>query len=251
MQGTTPQPHSNALSVQSKTSLTASQQKLAVEINLTALNSKAEPERELVAEFTRVFDHEPPEAIEWAFREWRLQSSFFPAIADIAELISRWHGGADHEDGKKIEANAAWDYVNRYLHKWGVDLLPLYSNGKVTTPPPLDSRIDYALRRIGGLKALNQVDVDKMPFMYRDFCEAYRLAPVAELMAGSLQQQFGEGKLLGNIKQLGQARSLEVSGKQPTTKRLLPKVERSDEWYAERRAKLKQMADELLAKRKK
>jgi hypothetical protein len=214
--------------------LTASQQKLAVEINLTALNSKAEPERELVAEFTRVFDHEPPEAIESAFREWRLQSSFFPAIADIAELISRWHGRVDHDDGKKIEANAAWDYINKYLHEWGVELLPRFSvGGQATTPPPLDSRIDYALRRIGGLRALNQVDVDKMPFMYRDFCEAYRLAPAAELMAGSLQQQFGKDKLLGNVKQLS-----------------VPPVQHGDRRFAERRAELKRQADELLAKRK-
>jgi len=160
----------------------------------------------------------------------------------------------DHGDEKKIEANAAWSYVNEYLRKWGVDLLPLYSGGKVTTPPPLDSRADYALRRIGGLRALNQVDANKMPFMYRDFCEAYALAPAAELMALPLRQQFGDGRLQGDVKQLTEARSMEQHIDQPSeqTEPLndAPPVQRSDEWYTNRRAELKRQADELLAKRK-
>jgi hypothetical protein len=237
--------------------LTASQQKLAVEVNLTAINSKFEPEKELGAEFLRVFGDEPTEAIEWAFREWRLKSQFFPAVSDIAGLISRWHGGVDHGDEKKIEANAAWYYVKEYLRKWGVDLLPLYSGGKVTTPPPLEARADYALRRIGGLRALNQVDTDKLPFMYRDFCEAYALAPAAELMALPLQEQFGDGRLQGNVNQLTEARSMEQHmeqhidqhHEQPEPLKDAQPVWRSDEWYAKRRAELKRQADELLAKR--
>ncbi len=203
-----------------------------------------------MAEFTRVFDQESPEAIEWAFREWRLKSTFFPPIAGIAELISRWHGGVDHEDKKKVEANAAWDHVNDYLRKWGVELLPVYSGGLVITPPPLDARIDYALRRIGGLRALNQVDIDKLPFMRRDFCEAYALAPVAELMALSLLEQFGNDKLQGSVKQLTEAKSMEHHTQQPELRKDALPVQRSGEWYAERRAELKRQADELLAKRK-
>jgi len=202
-----------------------------------------------MAEFTRLFDQEPPEAIEWAFREWRLQSSFFPAIADIVELISTWHGNADREDGQKVQANAAWNYVNEYLRKWGADLLPLYSNGKITIPPPLDARTDYALRRIGGLQALNHVELANLPFMYRDFCEAYRLTPVADSMARLLQEQFG-GKLLGNVKQLGPVKSCEPNTQAFTPTARTPKIERDDKWYAQRRAKLKLQAEELSARRK-
>jgi len=217
------QRRSNDLSAQSETSLTASQQRLAVEINLTAINSKLEVQSELAAEFVRVFDSEPPEAIQWAFREWRLQSSFFPAIADIAKLISQWHGGVDQQDQKKIEANAAWNYVNEYLGEWGADRLPVYSGGgQKTSPPPLDARTEYALRRIGGLRALNHVDLEKMPFMYRDFCEAYSLAPMAESMAPLLAQQFSEQKLLGEIKQLAKAKTIQgekLPGKSPKNAR--------------------------------
>ena len=79
----------SALELSSKTSLTESQQTLAVEINLTSLNSKAIPEGELVAEFSREFTSEKPENIQWAFREHRRQSQFFPSIAEIRTLVDR------------------------------------------------------------------------------------------------------------------------------------------------------------------
>jgi len=37
------------------------------------------------------FEKQPPEAIEWAFRTWRHNSPFMPAISDIAELLASWH----------------------------------------------------------------------------------------------------------------------------------------------------------------
>jgi hypothetical protein len=179
-----------------------SQQKLAVEINLTAQNSKSEVQKELFAEFARVFEHVSPEVIEWAFREWRMKSSYFPGVADIGKLIQERQGGIGSDDEKKIEADAAWAYVNDYLRKWGVDLLPIRSGGKEILPPPLDARVEYSLRRIGGLQALNQMDVNRMPFMYRDFCEAYTQAPLAELMARRLEQQFGTNKMLTTVEDL-------------------------------------------------
>lgn len=69
-------------------------------MHLTTLNSKSEPNRELTGEFLRVFWNEPPEAIEWAFRAWRNESSFFPAIADIRKLLHAWH----RDEREKAEA---------------------------------------------------------------------------------------------------------------------------------------------------
>lgn len=195
--------------------------------------------------YTRALADIPQDRLNTAFQRALHERSFFPKVAELRNLAV-----SSSDDEKKVEANAAWNYVNEYLRKWGVNLLPLYSGGKVTTPPPLDARTDYALRRIGGVRTLNQVDVDKMPFMYRDFCEAYALAPVAELMVLPLQQQFGNDKLQGNIKQLTEAKSMEHYTEQPELRKDAPPVQRSDEWYAERRAELKWQADELLAKRK-
>jgi hypothetical protein len=177
----------------------------------------------------------PQDRLSVAFRRALRELTFFPKVAELRNFAA-----STSEDEKKVEANAAWDYVNEYLRKWGVDRFSLYSVGTVTAPPPLDARTDYALRRIGGLQALNQVDVDKRPFMYRDFCEAYALAPVAELIALPLQQQFGKDKLLGSVKQLGESTSIDSHTAESV----------SDEWFAERRAELKRQADELLARRK-
>ncbi len=187
----------------------------------------------------------PQDRLDVAFQRALRELTFFPKVAEL-----RHFAALNSEDQKKVEANAAWDYVNEYLRKWGVDLLPDYTGGKVTTPPPLDARTDYALRRIGGLRALNQVDVDKMPYMYRDFCEAYALAPVAELLALPLRQQFGAEKLQGSVKMLTEAKAMEHHTEQSDEWNDTPPVQRSDEWYAKRRAELKRQADELLAKRK-
>lgn len=81
----------------SKTFLRESQQMLAVELHLTSLNAKTEPEPELVAEFSRVLSEEPHESIQWAFREWRSGSQYFPAVNQICVLIARWHSARYQE----------------------------------------------------------------------------------------------------------------------------------------------------------
>jgi hypothetical protein len=189
--------------------------------------------------YARALADIPQDRLNLAFQRALRERTFFPKVAELRALAL-----ASSDEGKKVEANAAWDYVNQYLRKWGVDLLPLYSSGKIITPPPLDQRTDYALRRVGGLRALNQVDVDKVPFMYRDFCEAYTLAPIADLLAQPLQQQFGEDKLQGNVKQLAEAKSMGRESEESdvasnTTLQL------SDEGLVERRARLKRQAEEL------
>ena len=89
-----------------------------------------------------------------------------------------------------------------------------------------------------------------MPFMYRDFCEAYELAPIAELMALPLQQQFGEEKLLGNVRQLTEAKAMEHRSEEPVSRPDIMPVQRSDGWSAKRKAELRRKADKVLAKRK-
>ncbi len=125
------------------------------------------------------------EQLRVSFQRALRQLTWFPKLAELRNFA-----GASSEAESKVEADAAWKFVNDYLRRWGVDHLPIYSSGKQITAPPLAPRIEYALRRIGGIRALNQMDLSKQPFMYRDFCEAYNLAPVAEQMAPRLQLQF-------------------------------------------------------------
>src|SRR5689334_17679298 len=83
----------NGLSVASGTSLTASSQMLGVQMHLTALNAKSEPEAELVSEFDRIFSRESPDAIQWAFQTWREKSPFFPAVSEMIALVKEFKRG--------------------------------------------------------------------------------------------------------------------------------------------------------------
>jgi hypothetical protein len=146
----------------------------------------------------------PKERLQASFERALHELKWFPKIAELRELA-----GAAPDERRKVEADAAWKYVNEYLQKWGVDRWPIYSAGRKLTAPPLEARADYALRQIGGLWRLNQITDESYPFMYRDFCEAYNLAPVADLMVPQLTEQFGERSLAGRLKELTQAKSME------------------------------------------
>jgi hypothetical protein len=131
-----------------------------------------------------------------AFRRALYELKWFPKLAELRDLA-----GSKPEE-LKVEAQAAWNYVNDYLRKWGVDRLPVRSDGKLITAPPLDPRLEYAVRQIGGLWRLNQVTDETYHFIFRDFCEAYALAPLAELMAPQLSEKFGIRELAGQVKEL-------------------------------------------------
>src|ERR1700690_339760 len=70
-------------------SMTPYERVVAQQLHLSRLNSKAEADPMLDAEFLREFEKQPIEHIEWAFREHRRQSQFFPSIAEVSTLIAR------------------------------------------------------------------------------------------------------------------------------------------------------------------
>jgi len=129
--------------------------------------------------------------LEIAFTQARHELKFFPKIAELRELA-----GAKAEDAGQVEADEAWQFANTYLERHGV--VRYDGNDR----PPLPARIEYALRRIGGLWGLNQITKESRPFMYRDFCEGYRQAPLADVLAPQLAEMFGAVKLLGRMKLL-------------------------------------------------
>jgi len=141
--------------------------------------------------------------LEAAFVRARRECRFFPKIAELRDLA-----GAAAKDQRDVEAEGAWKWANDYLHKWGVDLMPLWSNGKTIEAPAIPARIQYALRRIGGIRALNQVTEKNRPFMFKDFCEAYNLAPVADLLMPQLIAKFPIAE--GQVKQLGDGTNGEI-----------------------------------------
>jgi hypothetical protein len=195
------------------------------------------------------------DCLQVAFGRALRELKWFPKVSELRDLSE-----TKTDEQKKVEAEAAWDHINKYLRKWGVDRVPVYSGGgKWITAPPLEPRLEYALRQIGGLWRLNQVTDESYFFVHRDFCEAYALAQTAELMEPHLLEQFGERRLLGSVRQLTDASKTEdrTSGAGPTSpggfrhQRGASAGERPaiTELSAERKAELRRQLEEELAKR--
>ena len=134
---------------------------------------------------------------------------WFPKPAQLRKLA-----GIGQEDVKSVEADHAWNYVQDYLRRWGVNPLPVRCAGRLTMPPTIPPRIDYALRRIGGLSAVNQVSLDSLPFMRKDFAEAYLQAAIAAQLVPQLEEAFGVRQLPGTVKKLGAGKPLETDSEQ-------------------------------------
>jgi hypothetical protein len=157
-----------------------------------------------------------PSQLQTAFARARRELKFFPKIAELRDLA-----GAGAKDERSVEAEAAWKFANDYLRKWGIDRLPLFRAGATIEAPPIPERVDYALRRIGGLRGLNQVTEESRPFMFRDFCEAYNLAPIAGLLAPQIAAKF---PLEGKIKLLSDGARMErAQENKPTERTFRPK----------------------------
>jgi hypothetical protein len=175
------------------------------------------------------------ERLTQGFTHARRECRFFPRIAELRELA-----GVKAQDQRMVEAEAAWTWANDYLRKWGVDRMCVYSGGKRLEAPAIPPRIEYALRRIGGLWGLNQITAESRPFVQKDFIEAYFQAPMAEAQAPQLDSMFGPEKLLGEVKQLAAGKPIDAPTRaapdvscasQPTVKRVprpLSEVEARD-----------------------
>lgn len=183
--------------------------------------------------------------LETAFARARRELKFFPKIAELRELA-----GAAAKDERNVEAEAAWQWANNYLGKWGIDLMPVYSGGKQTEAPAIPSRIAYALRRIGGLSGLNQITADNRAFLFKDFCEAYNLAPIADSIAPQLAGKFPITE--GQVKQLsdGANEQREINAVVPTVKKAaFPQSLATDEQRRSQHERLKAQAAELLRRK--
>jgi len=213
----------------------------------------------------------PQDALAMAFTRARRELDYPPGVSEIRRL-------AMADEGSKLDAEmrSSWDLTIRFADKYvGNDVHGNYGpehgwygaqydrEGKVKRPatyPQLEQRVLDVVRRTGGWKQYRCMTEDDQPFQQKRFFEEYRAWAAVEqvvdpsklLPMPAIKQLLGdEGKQPKSIGQLTQSKLLKVTGEQPTTKQRLPRLERSDEWYSGRRAKLKQMADELLAKRKK
>ncbi len=80
----------DALSQMLAVCTTPSEITLVKELYVTAANAKTELDPHLNREFLREFAKQNPEALAWAFHEWRASSRFQPAISEIWLLLDRY-----------------------------------------------------------------------------------------------------------------------------------------------------------------
>ena len=113
--------------------------------------------------------------LENAFMRARQECRFFPKIAELRDFAV-----GKPEDLAKVEAEAAFEFTLNYLREWGVDLSPRFQGGEWQYAPALPARVEYALRRIGGLRGLNNLTYEARPFAFKEFVEAFKLAPLSE-----------------------------------------------------------------------
>ena len=152
-------------------------------------------------EWAMVADQVGIDALEDALRYVvRNDSSYFPSIDKIRE-----RAGMNKSDHDAVEADAAWDTTLRYIDRYGCDGLPLWREGKQVDPPALPARISYAVRKVGGLYAIYKREIKSEPFMRKEFAEAYKLAPIAELILPQLEASFASHLLESACKALPQA----------------------------------------------
>jgi hypothetical protein len=172
-------------------------------------------------------------------------SRFFPTIAEIRE-----HAGINIAPEKrlKIQAEQAWQWVQTFIRKWDrvpgegecIGWDPQIGKPLFKTPKPIPERINYAVRAVGGIRAIAGVDDHSLPFMRKEFAEAFENAQFAatfglELPPHEVLKQLGAG--LPTVKHLPEAT--------PKRVREMPR-ELTDEELDARRSELERQAQRLM-----
>jgi len=211
----------------------------------------------------------PQDALLVAFARARRELDYLPGVSEIRRL-------AMADEGSKLDAEmrSAWDltvdFVAKYVsndvegnygpeHGWHGAIV---INGKVKRKaryPQLSQRILDVVRRTGGWKQYKLMTEDDLPFQQKRFFEEYKAwAAVEQVMDVSkslpmpavMRLATAERGPREDVKQLDQAGSVKPANNNSEPRKHIRKLEHTDEWYAERRAKLKQQAEELSARHK-
>lgn len=199
-----------------------------------------------MGEWGVIVDQVGIDALERAVMEVvRNDSDFFPALSKI-----RHRAGMNADECVQVEGSAAWEFVRKYVrHHWTPDLGACSFLGKPA--PKIPPRTEYALRQIGGLKALFYMEQSAEPFKRRDFLEAYRMAPVEERMRPQLESQFAPKELSAGMKQLMSGKAMNIEPKPapvPVPAKAvakMPEAPLSAEQWEQRQAELRKQVDQL------
>jgi len=214
----------------------------------------------------------PQDALVRAFARARQELDYLPGVSEIRRLAM-----ADTGSRLDAEMRSAWDltikFVDKYVsndihgnygpeHGWHGPRFDREGNvTRLASYPELEPRILDVVRRTGGWKQYKCMTENDQPFQQKRFFEEYKswlaveqVTDTSKLLAMPMVKQLPAEKkdLPASVKPIRPARTLQSVGEIANAQKRVPKPkeEHTDEWYAERRARLKRMADELVAKRK-
>jgi len=195
----------------------------------------------------------PREQMAVSFERARQGLKFFPQICELRELA----GICKLEKQEDVMANAAWDDLQEYLRKWGVNQMPFFSGGKEYRPPALEPRTAYAVRACGGLGRINAATDTNFSFVKKEFLEAWaRCEHVQQfqvdraLAAGSPAAALKglAGYLAGGRMEPETTNTEECVARASVAAKEIPRPATEADWSA-RRELLKKQAEELLTQR--
>jgi hypothetical protein len=157
--------------------------------------------------YLRCFEAEPGLSYERlldALAQCLRTCKFFPRIPEVLELAGC--GAAAIESQLDAQAEAAWMQLERFVLKHfhpDLGIHGIHCGGTYQAPPPLDRRIETAMRAVGGPGQIwwaitQEIDQSKYAFVKRDFLVAWKRAPAVErhlLDDGELQllKKLSEG----------------------------------------------------------
>jgi len=210
----------------------------------------------------------PQDALAAAFARARRELDYLPGVAEIRRLAM-----VDDASRMDAEMRSAWDLTIKFVDKYvSNDVHGEYGpehgwygarrdrSGNIVRPatyPQLDQRILDVVRRTGGWKQYKCMTQSDLPFQQKRFFDEYRAWAAVEKNVDSSRMLA-----MTPVNRLPAAKPKPVDGltaprpesqehpDRPTTLKAMPESQFGNEWYAERRARLKKQAAELLAKRK-
>lgn len=134
--------------------------------------AKFDPEvlGQFISEWAVIVDEVGEEVFDLALTEHIRESRYFPSVSELRE-----RAGLKKVDMAAVEALDHWTRLKRFVDaNYYEDLGGLQNAEKI---PP---RVQYAMRIVGGARAIYFMELGSEPFKRKDFIEAYRLAPIHE-----------------------------------------------------------------------
>lgn len=132
------------------------------------------------------------DAFSEALRKAVHESEYFPTIAKV-----RICAGITSEQKDSAAADAAWLLVEDWIGKWHGLVFPVFKAGTVIEKAPkLPARVAYAVRVVGGVDAIANVNDKGLPFLRKEFSEAFERYELSGRIGSEMQLAAPEVKRL-------------------------------------------------------